>query len=108
MGLADFRKELGVSLCRYGQPITPSRGRPRNEVEEEIAAKKRKGPTAAAPPKDVRLDQTSHWPEFSEVRQRCKLPGCSLKTFSKCTKCGVQLCLHNKKKTALLPTTTAK
>lgn len=97
LGLAEFRRDIGVTLCKYGHIITPTRGRPRNEVEELINVKKKKGPTAPAPPKDVRQDQTSHWPQFCEVRQRCKLPGCSAKTYSKCVKCGVYLCLHNKK-----------
>lgn len=97
LGLAQFRTEIGVALCKYGQPITSSRGQSRNEVEVQLQLKQKKGPTATAPPKDVRLDQTLHWALFCDTCQRCKLPGCGAKTFSKCTKCDVHLCLHNKK-----------
>lgn len=97
MKLSDFRTELGVSLCKQGKPITPGRGRPRNEIEDLIKQKKKKGPAAPGPPKDIQLDQLSHWQEFTDSHQRCKHPNCTAKTFSKCTKCNVYLCFHNKK-----------
>ncbi|KAG8329548.1 hypothetical protein J6590_083923, partial [Homalodisca vitripennis] len=64
-----------------GKPVTPGRGRPRHEVGELIQEKKKKGPEAPAPPKDIRLDQVAHWPQFTESRQRCKFPNCSVKNF---------------------------
>ncbi|KAG8256286.1 hypothetical protein J6590_072191 [Homalodisca vitripennis] len=73
MKLSDFRMELSVSLCKQGKPVTPGRDRPRNEVGELIQEKKKKGPEAPAPPKDIRFDQIAHWPQFTESRQRCKL-----------------------------------
>lgn len=94
LSLAEFRIQLGLSLCKYGTSITPTRGRPRSDIQPEIEAKKFKGPAAVAPPQDVRLDQLAHWPEFATTRQRCKLPGCKLKSFCKCSKCSVHLCLN--------------
>lgn len=91
--LADFRTEVGLVLCKQGQPVTTPRGRPRNsDVEVEIQAKRLRGPAAAAPLKDVRLDQTSHWPQWGNDRQRCMMPDCPLKAYSYCGKCGVFLC----------------
>lgn len=96
MPLAKFREEVALILCKIGSE-TPNakRGRPSmSEVESGITAKRHKGPVTAMPVKDVRLDGVCHWPEYMENRQRCKLPNCSRKTFIKCSKCGVALCIN--------------
>ncbi|XP_047109581.1 piggyBac transposable element-derived protein 2-like [Schistocerca piceifrons] len=56
MKLSEFRMEIAHCLCRSGQ-TSAKRGRPSNELENQIQAKKTKGPTAHVPPQDVRLDQ---------------------------------------------------
>lgn len=93
MTLGDFRIELATSLCKMGLPPI-RRGRPSNDLEIELQAKKRKGPAVPVPPRDVRQDQQAHWPRWLEKRQRCKLPGCSGYTWTECSKCKVGLCYH--------------
>ncbi|XP_046987283.1 piggyBac transposable element-derived protein 2-like [Schistocerca americana] len=56
MKLSEFRMEIAPCLCRSGH-TSAKRGRPSNELENQIQAKKTKGPTAHVPPQDVRLDQ---------------------------------------------------
>lgn len=51
----------------------PKRGRP-SEVQRQLEAKKRKTSAAILPPQGVRLDQLSHWPQWTATRQRCKRP----------------------------------
>lgn len=50
VGLADFKEELAVSLCKMGMKSTPKRGQPSGaELEVSLAAKKRK-PNVPKPP----------------------------------------------------------
>ncbi|XP_047105233.1 piggyBac transposable element-derived protein 2-like [Schistocerca piceifrons] len=63
MKLSEFRMEIAHCLCRSGQ-TSAKRGRPSNELENQIQAKKTKGPTAYVPPQDVRLDQVGHLPSY--------------------------------------------
>lgn len=86
--LSKFRLELAQSLCKYGQVVTPTRGRPANSV------KPKKSNAAKGPNQDVRLDSISHWPEYNQKRQRCKMPGCKGFSFIQCIKCKVYLCLN--------------
>lgn len=60
ISLADFREEFGISLCVSGQRLTPKRGRP-STLESVIETKRKKPNAAVQPPKNVRLDQVSHW-----------------------------------------------
>ncbi|KAL3227604.1 hypothetical protein MRX96_024067 [Rhipicephalus microplus] len=56
--LADFKMDLAASLCKAGKTVVKKRGRPSNESIEQASKEKRKrGPTAPASTKDVRLDQ---------------------------------------------------
>lgn len=75
------------------------RGRPStsNTTEENIQAKKKRGPTQYIPPKDIRTDNVGHWPDDCG-RSRCKMPGCTGYTQIKCEKCGVALCMTKTKK----------
>lgn len=43
MTLVQFRKELAISLCKVGQVITPKRGRPSKEIENNIEKKRKLG-----------------------------------------------------------------
>ena len=94
--LAEFHLDIAHCLCRSGT-TSSKRGRPSNEVEQQIQVKKTKGPTAHMPPRDVRQDQMGHLPSFLEVRQRCKMPGCKGFSWVKCNKCAVALCFHKNK-----------
>ena len=96
MRLSDFRASVAESFCKAEQQVTPKRGRPSDKLETQLA-KKRRGPPSHIPVKDVRLDHFDHWPDWGEVRQRCRLPNCSALTFVSCSKCGIHLCFKNGK-----------
>ncbi|XP_055914246.1 piggyBac transposable element-derived protein 3-like [Eupeodes corollae] len=90
LSAADFRMEVAESLCKVGMKQRASKRT--SDVEQGLQAKKKKGPAQHAPPKEVRLDQTSHWPIWGEKRIRCKMPNCTGFTQTLCEKCGVGLC----------------
>lgn len=95
MTQTQFREDLAVTLCTIGEKTAPKRGRPSSSnVEDQLQAKKKKGPALKPPPKDVRLDSTGHWPVWSEDRLRCKLPNCKGYSYIKCEKCSLTLCLN--------------
>lgn len=95
--LASFKAEVAECLCKQGRNMQRKRGRPSNNLQQEIEAKKRKGSTAALPCRDVRLDNVGHLPTWKSKRQRCKLPTCQGFTFVQCEKCGVHLCFNRDK-----------
>ncbi|XP_046987167.1 piggyBac transposable element-derived protein 2-like [Schistocerca americana] len=66
MKLSEFRMEIAPCLCRSGH-TSAKRGRPSNELENQIQAKKTKGPTAHVPPQDVRLDEVGHLPSYLQL-----------------------------------------
>lgn len=59
---------------------------------------KRKG-TIKLPAEEIRYDRTEHLPGIchNKSQNRCRLEGCSLKTNHFCLKCGVYLCIKEKK-----------
>uniref|UniRef100_A0A0K0EC24 DDE_Tnp_1_7 domain-containing protein n=1 Tax=Strongyloides stercoralis TaxID=6248 RepID=A0A0K0EC24_STRER len=58
--LLDFKSELANTLCQKGLRCN-IRVRPRStEIEHGLSEKRKRGPTVSVPPKEVRLDQTSH------------------------------------------------
>ena len=86
---SDFRLDVGVTLCKLAiKPSTSSR----RSLENEIQAKKRKGPAQYAPPMTVRQDQIGHWPQWSDKKIRCKFPNCTGFTHNTCEKCGFAQC----------------
>lgn len=94
MRLADFRSEIAICLCKIGLETNSKRGRP-SDLEREIQKKKQRSVTTSyVSPKDVRLDETGHWPLYDENRQKCKLPACKSFSFIKCKKCGLHFCLN--------------
>ncbi|KAM7311117.1 piggyBac transposable element-derived protein 3 [Ixodes scapularis] len=97
MPLADFKLSVAEGLCKAGKPAERKRGRPSNEVEAQLIEKRRRGPAAAVPSQDVRLDKTDHFPLWIETRARCKLPSCQAKSFVSCQKCNVPLCLNKER-----------
>lgn len=93
--LVQFRMEVADCLCRAGMHQGSKRGRPSaTAMEQQIVAKKKKGPTAYIPPKDVRTDGIGHWPLYTSDRTRCKKPACKKLTYVKCSKCGLHLCFN--------------
>ncbi|KAJ8873092.1 hypothetical protein PR048_026708 [Dryococelus australis] len=96
MNLADFKMEVATVLCLTGKQTLGKRGRP-NELNQQFAEKKKKGPATHIPPSDVRLDQMQHLPELNDKRQRYKIPDCSGYSFVACGKCGVTLCFNRNK-----------
>ena len=64
-------------------------GRPTN-VEQELQRKLNRNQHATLIPKEVRHEFVSHWPTFSEKRQRCRL--CLALTSILGSKCNAHLC----------------
>ena len=52
-----FRTEIADCLCRTEKVLSSKRGRPSADLELQLEAKKKRGPTARIPPKDVRQDK---------------------------------------------------
>lgn len=90
---ADFRSEIAETLTKIGTAGPSKRGRP-SSLEQEIASKRKRGPTQHVPPKEIRTDQIGHWSVFENGKMRCKYPLCKGYTYThtKCEKCGVALC----------------
>lgn len=67
-------------------------GRPTEKETPPSAPAKRKQPIVS---KDVRLDEVGHFPIFVDKKNadRCQLPGCDGKSFIRCHKCEVYLCV---------------
>lgn len=96
---AQFRAYVANCLCTVGTTTLCKRGRPSSadtSVEFNLKIKNKKRPTQYVPPKDVRMDQFSHWPIMIENQTRCKYPNCKGSSRTKCEKCGVALCYNNK------------
>lgn len=91
MSSADFRLEVGESLCKLSQKPNIKN---RRSIESAIQAKKHKGPAQHVPPLAVRQDQIGHWPIWVEKRIRCKFPQCTGVSQTICEKCGVALCYN--------------
>lgn len=94
MTLLTFKADIACTLRQQGKVSTPSRKRPLgpSKVENELQAKKRRGPSAPVPCKEIRLDTTDHLPMFSAKKGRCKYPNCTGITRVMCRKCNVHLC----------------
>lgn len=91
--LYEFRAEVAECLSKV-QITGPKRGRPSSGIEDQLQIKKHRGPAAVVPPKDVRCDEVGHWPNFSDKRQRCKMPNCKGFSTIICEKCRVNLCFN--------------
>lgn len=92
LGLADFKTELSETLMKLADHVRI--GRPSKEINEHINLKRKKATAAQLPPKEIRLDNIGHTPQWTEKRLSCKLPGCNKLGFIGCSKCKVQLCLN--------------
>lgn len=92
----EFRIEISQCLCGMGKN-SQKRGRPSNEIQQQLEFRMKKCPRAVAPPKDLRQDSLDHWPSWNSKRNRCKFPGCNGFTFVSCSKCSVFLCFNKDK-----------
>jgi len=65
--------------------------------EENEPPRKKTRESASSVPKLLRYDGFDHWPMFVSAvnNTRCKNEQCSGKTYWKCSKCNVHLCLHS-------------
>jgi len=89
--LADFKAAVAESLCKYEK--TEKRGRRSTELQRNLDTKiPRPRSGAPNPQADVRLDAVGHWLEWSESRQRCRMPLCKGITQTRCQKCDIPLC----------------
>lgn len=94
LSMGQFRNELAQVLCSIGSNTEVRRGRPSSSfVENEIQAKKKRGPAVVPPPKDLRMDGSDHWPQVG-ISLRCKYPHCKGYSTISCIKCKVNLCLN--------------
>lgn len=94
MALAEFRESVALTMCKLGSNNTPKRGRPSTELDVALASKAKKPHVSALPPKEVRRDETGHWPIWNDSRLRCKMPNCKSRSFVSCVKCKITLCLN--------------
>ena len=96
LDLFDFKAQIAASLSTYARRRKV--GRPSySSIEHEHLLKRKRGPAAPIPEKSLRLDGINHLPEMLTDKGRCKLPTCTGIVRSKCTKCGVFLCLTSTK-----------
>ncbi|XP_033230325.1 piggyBac transposable element-derived protein 2-like [Belonocnema kinseyi] len=94
MPLADFKGGVAECLTKAGKSLQKKRGRPSQDVENKFQEKKKRGPVTMIPSMDVHLDQISHYPEWMEIRHRCKNPKCTSLKFVGCEKCKLPLCFN--------------
>ena len=94
LSLCQFSNNLGASLMYSNKVVTGSqRGRPskRKGSIGENSRKPSKKAVVATPYNDIRYDNTGHWPEAVEKKERCR--HCQAYSRTKCTKCKLSLCL---------------
>lgn len=96
--LAEFRLELGETMCRMGKYEKTKRGRPSLTPSPVGPVKKKKSLAVSAVPQDVRYDQLSHWIVHTDrsCKQRCKMTGWKGFSVFECNKCKVALCVNKK------------
>ena len=81
----------GLVNCRR---IQKSVGRPSKRKSDDIVIPQPRKQPVAMPVADARYDNTSHWPEFREMKRKCRL----CKTDQSrvyCMKCDLCLCMNN-------------
>ena len=92
--LLPFHTEVAESSCKVGKvpnPLSWSRGRPSRDSSVPQKQVKGRPPTAADPSNDIKLDQMSHFPVFTEKQNRCRNCKTGYTTIHY-TKCQVFLC----------------
>jgi hypothetical protein len=94
--LYSWTFQIAEALCKTGiSTCQRKRGRPSDAEISPVQqpAKKHKYKCDLRPVADVQHDATGHWPSIGDVQQRCKNPGCDLRSKFFCMKCNVHLCL---------------
>lgn len=92
MPLLDFKLLLAEALTRANQAFyTPTRNRGRPAAEEPKRKRKRR---IDLPLPEIANDGLDHLPAYTHERQLCKMYGCSGKSYIKCEKCNIHLCLN--------------
>ena len=66
------------------------------QIDAEFDRKSKRALAAPIPNKAIRGDKIDPWPEYSQEKLRCKLPGCNGTTQKVCTKCQVNLCFTSR------------
>lgn len=113
LSLFAFKLAISEHLCKVGKFLPRKRGRPSltespsssrqgspllsNPGTPVSSKKMRKNPERHQdiPLNSVRTDNIGHWPSWQKKRQHCVV--CSMKTYTKCTKCKVFLCYNDKR-----------
>lgn len=95
--LVDFKLAIAEALCSIHTTIPRKRGRRGQPIENLLEEKKKRQPATEVPLVEVLLDGVDHLPIWEETRQRCKYPGCTGKSFIKCQKCQIHLCLNKER-----------
>ena len=93
LSMLEFQTDIPNDLRAAGK-LTPasrrSRGRQSLNTTVEEPPKKRRTPTVPDPSNNTGFDKLDHFPVFQEKQQGCR----KCRTFIKCQKCGVALCLQ--------------
>lgn len=92
--LLNFRLELVDALIKSGNPTRQvKRGRPKSGHCDQVTLHE------IRPCKDIRIDGIDHLPEHDQKNQqtRCKNNHCKGRTFFRCGKCDVHLCITKRK-----------
>lgn len=96
--LHEFVSEVAYCLTKSGAEMRVGKGRPSN-LEVELAAKRQRPMSVPIPPRDIRLDNVGHFPEYiKEGKPRCKNPKCTSRTKVRCQ----YICVYQLKKTVSL------
>lgn len=93
LDLIHFRQEIAEALILAHQLPVRKRGRPsRDSPSPELHPKRAR---VLVPVQDMRYDNLGHIPEFQDIKnnQRCKNGICQKKSFVRCIKCNVPLCI---------------
>ncbi|KAJ8386987.1 hypothetical protein AAFF_G00161640 [Aldrovandia affinis] len=70
MKVYAFKSYIAEALCKSGKSLERKKGRPSSTIAGQCEEKRRKGPAAPIPVRDVRLDATAHWMIMAEKKGR--------------------------------------
>ncbi|XP_003376944.1 conserved hypothetical protein [Trichinella spiralis] len=93
LDLLSFTCQVSQSLCLVNKPIATSRSHSRAPSPTPALTSRRLGRRPTDVSREVAKDQTSHWPEITQTRRRCRL--CSKLATCLCKKCSIYLCLSS-------------
>lgn len=100
MALKEFTITVAEALMHSGMKTSNRIGRPSKRSSGLHHAQKKRGPGRAAqdpiPCDAIRMDRIDHLPIpiVDENKKRCRLPGCSEYSRTRCEKCNVALCFN--------------